>query len=295
MREVHFDGAVGPAVGSEIVNVVKRVLAGEKVVDLDSVKEKPLLSLPRQTANPVISIVPINFGCLGSCSYCCVVFARGHLRSYSIKEIVERVKSDYVAGAREFWLTSQDTASYGRELYIDLADLLSEIGRLQGDFRVRVGMMTPNLVTEMQTRLITAFDNPKIFKFLHLPVQSGDDTVLQHMRRFYTAAEFKGIVDTFRGEFSQITLATDVIVGFPGETKEAFENTLKLLEEIKPDIVNVSKFFARPKTVAARMKECVVEKEEIKRRSTVASELAKRLSAERNLRWVGWSWRSACG
>jgi len=289
LREVHFDGAVGPAVGGDIVNVVKRVLAGEKVVDLDSVKEKPLLSLPRQTTNPVISIVPINFGCLGSCSYCCVVFARGHLRSYSIKEIVERVKSDYVAGAREFWLTSQDTASYGRELYVDLTDLLSEIGKLQGDFWVRVGMMTPNLVTEMQTRLITAFDNPKVFKFLHLPVQSGDDTVLQHMRRFYTAAEFRGIVDTFRGEFSQLTLATDVIVGFPGETKEAFENTLKLLEEVKPDIVNVSKFFARPKTVAARMKECVVEKEEIKLRSTVASELAKRLSAERNLRWVGWS------
>ncbi len=289
LREVHFDGAIGPAVGGEIVNVVKRVLAGEKVVDLDSVKEKPVLSLPRHTTNPVISIVPINFGCLGSCTYCCVVFARGHLRSYGIKEIVERVKSDYVAGVREFWFTSQDTASYGRELYIDLADLLLEIGTLPGDFRVRVGMMTPNLVTEMQTRLITAFDNPKIFKFLHLPVQSGDDTVLQHMRRFYTAAEFKGIVDTFRSEFSQLTLATDVIVGFPGETKEAFENTLKLLEEVKPDIVNVSKFFARPKTVAARMKECVVEKEEIKRRSTVASELAKRLSAERNLRWVGWS------
>ena len=150
-------------------------------------------------------------------------------------------------------------------------------------------MMTPNLVTEMQTRLITAFNSPKIFKFLHLPVQSGDDTVLQHMRRFYTEAEFKGIVNTFRNEFSHLTLATDVIVGFPGETKEAFENTLKLLEEVKPDIVNVSKFFARPKTVAARMKEGLVEKEEIKRRSTVASELAKRLSAERNLRWVDWT------
>ena len=90
-------------------------------------------------------------------------------------------------------------------------------------------MMTPNLVTDMQTRLIAAFDSPKIFKFLHLPVQSGDDTVLQDMRRFYTEAEFKGIVDAFRNEFSHLTLATDVIVGFPGETKEAFENTLKLL------------------------------------------------------------------
>ena len=271
------------------MDVVKRVLAGEKVIDLDPAKEKPLLSLPRQKSNPVVSIIPINFGCLGSCTYCCVIFARGHLRSYSIREIVERVQSDYAAGSREFWLTSQDTAAYGRDLGTDLAELLTAIDCLPGDFRVRIGMMTPNLITEMQNRLITAFDNPKIFKFLHLPVQSGDDSVLQYMRRFYTAAEFKEIVKTFRTEFPQLTLATDVIVGFPGETPEAFENTLELLEEVKPDVINVSKFFARPKTVAARMKEGLVGKEETKRRSTVTAELAKRLSAERNQRWVGWS------
>ncbi len=288
-REAHFDGAVGPAVGNEIVDIVKRVLAGEKVVDLTAVKEKPLLSLPRHKSNPVVSVVPINFGCLGSCTYCCVVFARGHLRSYGIKEVVERVKSDYAAGSKEFWITSQDTAAYGRDLGTDLAELLEALDKLAVDFRVRVGMMTPNLVTEMQTRLITAFENPKIFKFLHLPVQSGDDTVLQYMRRFYTAAEFKGIVETFRNEFPQLTLATDVIVGFPGETEEAFENTIKLLEAVKPDVVNVSKFFARPKTIAARMKEGLVDREEIKRRSTVAAELAKRLSAERNQRWIDWT------
>ena len=288
-REAQFDGVVGPAVGKEIVDVVKRVLAGEKIIDLSKVNAMPLLSLPRQSANPVVSIVPVNFGCLGSCSYCCVVFARGHLRSYSIKEVVERVQSDYAAGVKEFWITSQDTACYGRDLGTDLAELLITLGDLAGDFRVRVGMMTPNLVTKMQTRLITAFDNPKIFKFLHLPVQSGDDTVLQYMRRFYTVAEFKGIVNTFRAEFPDLMLATDVIVGFPGETAEAFENTLKLLEEIKPDIINVSKFFARPKTAAARMKEGLVEREEIKRRSTTTAELAKRLSAERNLHWVDWT------
>jgi threonylcarbamoyladenosine tRNA methylthiotransferase CDKAL1 len=287
--EAHFDGAVGPAVGTEIVEVVKRVLAGEKVVDLDPVKEKPLLSLPRQKSNPVVSIVPVNFGCLGSCTYCCVVFARGHLKSYNIREVVERVESDYAAGAKEFWITSQDTAAYGRDLGTDIAELLTAIGCLPGDFHVRIGMMTPNLITEMQTRLITAFHNPKIFKFLHLPVQSGDDSVLQYMRRFYTAAEFKEIVKTFRSEFPQLTLATDVIVGFPGENSEAFENTLKLLEEVKPDVTNISKFFARPKTVAARMKEGLVGKEETKRRSTVTAELAKQLSAERNQRWVGWS------
>ena len=287
--ETYFNGVVGPAFGEEIVDVVKRVLAGEKVINLNPAKKKPLLSLPRQKSNPVVSIIPINFGCLGSCTYCCVIFARGHLRSYSTSEIVERVQSDYAAGSKEFWITSQDTAAYGRDLGTDLAELLTEIGCLPGDFRVRIGMMTPNLITEMQNRLITAFDNPRIFQFLHLPVQSGDDSVLQYMRRFYTAAEFKEIVKTFRAEFPQLTLATDVIVGFPGETAEAFENTLELLEEVKPDVTNVSKFFARPKTVAARMKEGLVDKEETKRRSTVTAELAKRLSAERNQRWVGWS------
>ncbi len=289
LRETHFDGVVGPAVGREIVEVVKMVLAGEKVTNLSTVKEKPQLKLPTQKSNPVVSIVPVNYGCLGSCTYCCVILARGHLRSSSINEVVERVKCDYNSGAREFWITSQDTACYGRDLGTDLADLLVALVKVEGDFHIRVGMMTPNIVTEIQSRLITSFDNPKIFKFLHLPVQSGDDTVLQYMRRFYTAEEFKRTVNTFRNEFPKLTLATDVIVGFPGETEEAFQNTLKLLEEVKPDIVNVSKFFARPKTIAARMKDDLVDKEETKRRSTTVAELAKRLSAERNLRWVGWS------
>jgi threonylcarbamoyladenosine tRNA methylthiotransferase CDKAL1 len=287
-REAHFDGAVGPAAGEEIVEVVGRVLAGERVIDLEAVKEKPLLSLPRQRNNPVVSVVPINYGCLGSCAYCCVVHARGRLRSYSIKEVAERVQADYADGAREFWLTSQDTASYGRDLKTSLADLLCVLGGLKGDFRARVGMMTPNLAADMQERLIGAFGDERIFKFLHLPVQSGDDGVLRGMRRFYTAEQFKSIVEAFREEFPDLTLATDVIVGFPGETEQAFENTLQLLREVEPDITNVSKFFARPKTPAWGMSGGLVEKEEIKRRSIAASEVAKQLSAKRNRCWVGW-------
>jgi threonylcarbamoyladenosine tRNA methylthiotransferase CDKAL1 len=98
-------------------------------------------------------------------------------------------------------------------------------------------------------------------------------------------AEFKGIVDAFRAMFPELTLATNVIVGFPGETEEAFENTLKLLETVKPDVVNVSKFFA--KTAAAKMQEGLVDRDEIKRRSTITAAFAKRVSLERNLRWVG--------
>ena len=287
-REVRFEGAVGPSVGKEIVDVVTRVAAGERVVDLDRLNGKPKLDLPRIKSNPVVSVVPVNYGCLGSCAYCCVVFARGQLRSYSLKEVLDRIRSDVADGAREVWVTSQDTACYGRDLRSNLAELLQALDGLPGDFKVRVGMMTPNMVTDMQNRLIDAFKSDKVFKFLHLPVQSGDDKMLKCMRRFYTTAEFKSIVDSFRAQFPGLTLATDVIVGFPGETVQAFENTLKLLEEVKPDITNVSKFFARPKTAAAQMQDGLVERAEIKRRSALAAELAKQISLEQNKRWVGW-------
>lgn len=289
LKEVHFDAAIGPSVGKEIVDVVIRVVAGERIVDLASLNTKPQLDLPRVKSNPVISVVPINYGCLGSCAYCCVVHARGHLRSYCVKEVIDRVGSDVAAGAKEFWITSQDTACYGRDLHSNLAELLLGLDSSPGDFRVRVGMMTPNMVTDMLVPLIEAFGSNKIFKFLHLPVQSGDDQTLKRMRRFYTASEFKEIVDAFRTQFPYLTLATDVIVGFPGETEEAFQNTLKLLGEVKPDVTNVSKFFARPKTAAAEIHDGLVDKEEIKRRSAAAAELAKRFSLERNQRWVGWT------
>lgn len=288
-REARFDAAVGPAKGGDIVDVVARVLGGQKVVELEAPREVPSLTLPKIATNPVISVVPINYGCLGSCAYCCVVQARGHLRSHSIPEIVKRIEADYLAGAKEFWLTSQDTASYGRDLHTDLAELLCAVGALKGDFRVRVGMMTPNLVTDIQERLVGGFMDSKVFKFLHLPIQSGDNNVLRGMHRFYTVEEFKGIVETFREEFPDLTLATDVIVGYPGETEEAFNHTLELLREIQPDVTNVSKFFARPKTPAWDIKEGIVEQEEIKRRSTITAELARELSAKRNMRWVGWT------
>ena len=288
LREVPFDGAVGPSVGGEIVDVVNRVAAGEKVLDLGELNKMPKLNLPKIRSNPVVSVVPINYGCLGSCAYCCVVHARGHLRSYSVKEVVERISCDIAEGAREFWVTSQDTACYGKDFHANLADLLKALDGVAGDFKIRVGMMTPNMVTDMQKELIDAFKSDKIFKFLHLPVQSGDDETLNRMHRFYTAAEFKAIVNAFREQFPDLTLATDIIVGFPGETEEAFENTLKLLEDVKPDVTNVSKFFARPKTAAAQIRDGLVERDEIKRRSAIAAQLARRVSLEQNKRWIGW-------
>ena len=289
-EEVRFDGVVGPAAGDKIVEVVKRVLNGERIVALeDAVNAKPSLNLPRLRLNPVIGIIPINYGCLGSCAYCCVVFARGCLRSYSIQEIVERMRADLASGVREFWITSQDTACYGKDMSTNLGDLLKALCGIEKDFKIRVGMMTPNLAKNILEDLIQAFQSEKILKFIHLPVQSGDDKILKLMRRTYSVDDFKNVVNAFRASFSDITLATDVICGFPGETKEAFTRTLRLVEDVQPDVLNVSKFFARPKTIAADMQEDYLSFPEIKRRSRIAATLAKEVALKRNQRWVGWS------
>jgi MiaB-like tRNA modifying enzyme len=289
-REARFDGAVGPAMGKRIVGVVSRVLNGEEVLILKaSADDKPELTLPRLQVNPVISIVPVNYGCLGSCAYCCVVFARGQLRSYDIQEIDERVREDLATGLREFWITSQDTACFGRDRGTNLAELLNALCSVDGDFRIRVGMMNPNTLMDILEDLIQAFQDERVFKFVHLPVQSGDDRVLERMRRFYSVDDFKRLVDAFRASFPRLTLSTDIICGFPGEDEEASERTLRLVEEIRPDIINVSKFFARPRTPAVRMQKDFLPSSEIKRRSTSTSVLAKRVAYEKNQQWLGWT------
>jgi tRNA A37 methylthiotransferase MiaB len=171
-----------------------------------------------------------------------VVFARGHLRSYSIPEIVERIKRDLAMGVREFWLTSQDTACYGRDIGTNLAELLRALCTIEGDFKIRVGMMTPNMALNVLENLIQAFKSDKIFKFVHLPLQSGDDRILKNMLRFYSVADFKKIVGAFRESFPEITLATDVICGFPGESEEAFQKTMDLIEKVKPTLLMFQNF-----------------------------------------------------
>lgn len=289
LAEVKFDGVAGPAAGETIVKLVSGVLSGEKVMALDGRSDRmPTLALPRVQQSSVVSVVPIGYGCLGSCAYCCVVFARGHLRSYAVQEIVERVVEDVGRGFREFWLTSQDTACYGRDVGTSLVELLDSLCRVDGDFRVRVGMMTPNMVMDILDELIDVFRDKKIFKFVHLPVQSGDDRILRRMRRFYSVNDFKEVVDTFRARFPELTVATDVICGFPSEGEEDFERTLRLIEEAKPDIVNVSKFFARPRTATVEMQRDFVFPFDIKRRSGIAAALARRVAYEKNMQWVGW-------
>lgn len=284
-NEVDFDAVTGPAPGNKIVEVVNQIDSGKRIISLTDVLE-PNLNLNRISINKIISVVPISYGCLGSCSYCCVRHARGRLRSSPINMVLERIKSDLANGAKEIWLTSQDSACYGKDNGTNLADLLNQICKIKAKFFIRIGMMNPDQTIEIMDELVEAFKDEKVFKFLHLPVQSGDDDILRLMNRRYNLEDFKKVINTFRSSFPKITISTDVICGFPGENKKAFNNTKDLMNDIKPDIVNVSKFFARPRTPAAELEP--ISALELNRRSREMSVLVKKISFEKNKNWMKW-------
>ena len=226
------------------------------------------------------AIIPIAQGCAGRCTYCITRVARGQVASSPTSAILDQVRRHVERGVREIKLTGQDAAAYGRDTGTTLASLLHAVVELPGDFRVRVGMADPLTVLPICEDLVEAYASEKVFKFLHLPVQSGDDAILESMRREYTVAEFETIVRTFRRAYPRLTLSTDIIVGFPGETEEQFDRTMDLIERVRPDIVNVTRFSARAGTPAARMPNPVVgwrTKERSRRLTRLRFEIAREI------------------
>jgi len=284
-REVRFDGVVGPSSGARIVETIRKVERGEKVIDLRR-GMKPSYNLPIIRRNRVTAILPISYGCLGRCSYCCVRFAREKLRSFTVDEIKRRMREDLKAGAKEVWLTSQDAGCYGRDIGTSLTSLLKEVVRVEEKFYIRVGMMNPNYAVKMLDDLIDVYKNERVYKFLHIPVQSGDDEVLKRMNRYYSVEDFKEVISSFRDEIPDITIATDIICGFPEESEEAFRNSIDLVREVKPDVLNISRFFPRPGTPALGMRQLPGWK--IKERSRIMSELFREIRIEKNRPWLHW-------
>jgi len=193
-------------------------------------------------------IVQIAQGCMGRCTYCITRRARGSLRSFPLHEIREKTRACIRAGAYEIQLTAQDTSAWGRDTGQHLPDLLSDLCSLPGHYRLRVGMMNPATAGSHLGELVDAFDSDHLFRFVHLPVQSGSDRILEQMGRDYTVREFEEIVSAFRRRYPDIFIATDFIVGFPGETEEDFSRSLALIERIRPAKVNVTRYSARPFT-----------------------------------------------
>ena len=210
-----------------------------------------------ERAAPVIADVPIADGCRGRCSYCITRLARGPLKSRPAEEVVTRVADLVERGCREVRLAALDSGQYGKDMDDELPNLLEKVCAVEGDFRVRVGMMNPESLLPMMDGMLDALQNEKMFRFLHVPVQSGDDGILEKMRRGYRADDFRTVVKRYRDRFPFGLLSTDVIVGFPGEGDDAHLRTLKLLEETRPSILNVKLFSPRPGTPAARLKRTV--------------------------------------
>ncbi len=232
------------------------------------------------------AIVPIAQGCAGRCTYCITRVARGFVKSAPIEDIVARVRRSVAGGSREIKLTGQDTGAFGRDSGTSLAHLLRAVNAVEGDFRVRVGMADPLTVLPIVDALVEAYASEKVFKFLHLPVQSGDDAVLERMRREYAVSDFEAIVGAFRAAYPDLTLSTDVIVGFPGETEEAFEATMDLVRRVRPDIVNVTRFSSRPGTPAASFPGAIVGWR-VKQRSRRLTSLRFAIAREIHQRFVG--------
>ena len=259
---------------------------------VDIVKGKPVSFADKnKTCFPkyfgeITAPISISEGCLFSCSYCITSLARGKLTSYPIDEIVGDVCSAIKQGCKEIQLTAQDTGSYGLDTGQNLGDLLEHVCQIDGNYRIRVGMMNPHTLLKHPDEIIQAYGNSKIYKFLHLPIQSGDKDILQKMIRKYTVNDCIEIINQFRDDYPEIVIATDIIVGFPTETDEQFQHTVDLLKSIKPDITNITRYSARPHTKAKAMKGRI-KTEIAKKRSKILTELCSNLSMENNLNHVG--------
>lgn len=226
-------------------------------------ESKPRLDLPKVRRNDLIEIIPINLGCKGDCTYCKTKMARGTLQSYSVQQIVSRVQQCVLhEGVREIRLTSEDVGAYGLDINTNIVHLLRAVLRaidqipkkkIRDQVMVRMGMANPPFILQHLEDIAECLRHPNMYSFVHIPVQSGNDRVLQAMRREYTVEEFCTVCDTLLRHCPEMTIATDIICGFPGETEEEFEDTLRLVRRYQFSVLNISQFYPRPGTPAARL------------------------------------------
>ncbi|MBS3926171.1 MAG: tRNA (N(6)-L-threonylcarbamoyladenosine(37)-C(2))-methylthiotransferase [Nitrosarchaeum sp.] len=276
---------LGPNSLGKTLQVIDSTLRGVKQIALED-SDLSKVGLPKVRLNPVIGIIEIASGCMSECTFCQTKLSKGDLKSYRLGDIVRQVETEISEGCKEIWLTSTDNGCYGLDINTDLPTLINAVTEIPEDFMIRVGMMNPMYMPRIKNELIKSFDSDKVYKFLHIPVQSGSDKVLNDMKRGHTVNTVKEVVKKSKERFENFTISTDIIVGFPSETNEDFEKTFELINEIRPDIVNLSKYSARPGTEAAEWDQ--IDASEVKRRSRIIFNQINKISLENNQKWVGW-------
>ncbi|XP_014247524.1 threonylcarbamoyladenosine tRNA methylthiotransferase [Cimex lectularius] len=261
-----------------VVEVVEESLKGNSVRLLGQKRSfgKKLggasLSLPKVRRNPLIEIIAINTGCLNQCTYCKTKHARGDLGSYPVEEIVERAREAFSEGVVEIWLTSEDTGAYGRDIGTSLPELLDAlVPVIPEGCMLRIGMTNPPYILEHLEAISRILNHKRVYSFLHVPVQSGSDAVLSDMKREYSRNDFEKVVNYLKERVPGMTIATDIICGFPTETEEDFKETMTLCEKYKFPSLFINQFFPRPGTPAAKMQK--IPAQEVKKRTKELTEL----------------------
>ena len=248
---------VGVSNIGDIVTVVEETLRGNRVVAIGKSSTLPDINdMPKIRRNRLVEIIAVSTGCLGNCTYCKTKHARGELGSYSISAIVSRVETAVSEGVKQIWLTSEDLGAYGIDIRTNIVALLESILTVlekSPDIMLRLGMTNPPYMLEHADAVGHILTHPQVFEFLHVPVQSGSDSVLRDMRREYTIADFDQLVHRLREIVPSVTVATDLICGFPNESDEDHGQSLELISRHKFPVINISQFYPRPGTPAARM------------------------------------------
>jgi tRNA-2-methylthio-N6-dimethylallyladenosine synthase len=280
-RFPHVDLFYGPSEFERLTELSPELAA----VDVD-LAELPHYYDESEEDTGVSAFVPIIYGCNFVCSYCIVPYRRGRETSRPIRDIVDEVRRMSQRGVKEVTLLGQTVNAYGHDLPgdVDLADLLTAVNRIDGIERIRYLTSHPKYFSDKLIDTISECD--KICEHVNLPVQAGDNEVLRRMRRTYTVEHFRERIQRIRNTVPGVTLSTDIIVGFPGETEEQFEGTMNLLEDIRFEKVHQAMYSPRPGTLSARWEDDIPWKEK-RRRHQEIEQLQTRISTELNDRYRG--------
>ena len=258
----------------------------DKSIEVFNNSSTTILNTNRIRYNSNIHICPISQGCNYECAYCIVRNARGSLKSSDPEMILDDIKKALNDGCREIWITSQDTGQYGDDIGYSLPALLEEICSIPIDFKVRVGMMNPFSIKEHQDKLVEVFHNDKIYKLIHLPIQSASNRILASMNRKNTIEDVNEILSAFKSNFKDLTFFTDVIVGFPGENDKDFEITVNWIKQHMPDKVNISRYTPRPGTQASSFRN--LDSRTIVDRSKHLHQVCEDIKMESKEKMIGW-------
>ncbi|CAI5438588.1 unnamed protein product [Caenorhabditis angaria] len=256
-----------------IVEVVEETLKGNKVRLLTRNRPDAPLALPKMRKNQLIEVLSISTGCLNNCTYCKTKMARGDLVSYPLNELVEQARRSFVdEGVKEVWLTSEDLGAWGRDIGHTLPDLLNELVKVIPDgCMMRLGMTNPPYILDHLEEIAEILNHPRVYSFLHIPVQSASDAVLNDMKREYSRRHFEQIVDYMIENVPNIYIATDMILAFPTENVEDFEESMDLVRKYQFPSLFINQYYPRSGTPAARLKK--IDTIEARRRTGLMSEL----------------------